>query len=763
MIKSIYLENWKTHNSSDISFNKGTNIILGTIGSGKSSVSDAICFALYGSFPSLNNRKVSLIENIMFKPVKKESAKIILNLELNNENYRIEREIFSSSKPTSAKLYLNNALIAGPKQSDVNSKVSEILKIDYNLFTKIVYSEQNEIDYFLKIPPSRRKETFDDLFGISHFEDMKEKSRKLNNLIKQELDKENALYIQINEQLKSYDLNKILEKINEFEKIIKQLEEDKSKIILEKNNLKEVILKKTKEKQEFDSLKLKVNIFEEKVNDLEKVLLDFNINYSLESALDLVNTYKLDISNKEKELNLEKEKNNKLILNKKELEQNISFLEKEIVNFKQKKELEEKNLFVYEFSLDQVRLKIEDKEKEISLIKDKNFKVLSEINLLEKSLKELNKGFSKCPVCDSVLDASQIQSKILEKNNSLDAFRKELITCKSSLLELNKQLIYFKNNLRKLENNEIILKNISEYKLNLENLNSKVSKLKEEIKLIPEIKNLSSFEKNINLIKENKLKLDNYILTLKKLDENKKLLLENKTLFQSKSFNEDEYIKLKSNLFTMDSKYSEIEKQVKLNEELLENNLNNKKLYESLEQKLKLIFSKKNSLDLKNQDLLHFIKSLENSQLQLRKVLIDNINSALEIIWPKLYVYNDYISARLKSNNDYILEVKTLEGEWIRVEGLLSGGERSCAALAIRIAISLVLTENLGLLILDEPTHNLDKNSVLKLSQTLESELPDLVDQIFIITHDLELLNTINSNNIVIERDKENDGVSIIK
>jgi exonuclease SbcC len=169
MIKSIYLENWKTHKDSNLEFFKGSNILLGSIGSGKSSVVDAISYGLFGNFPSLSNRKLSIAETIMFKPVKKEKANIILELEYNSNYYKIEREINFKNKANLAKIYENEKLIAGPKQSDVNKKVTDILNIDYNLFTKIVYSEQNELDYFLKIPPSKRKENFDELFGIIHF------------------------------------------------------------------------------------------------------------------------------------------------------------------------------------------------------------------------------------------------------------------------------------------------------------------------------------------------------------------------------------------------------------------------------------------------------------------------------------------------------------------------------------------------------------------------------------------------------------------
>ena len=114
----------------------------------------------------------------MFKPVKRKEAKLKLEFEHDSKNYRVEREIFIG-KVNTAKLFCEDKLLVGPKQTDVNERVSNILGIDYDLFVKIVYSEQNEIDYFLKIPPSKRKEQFDALFGINNLEKIKINSRSL--------------------------------------------------------------------------------------------------------------------------------------------------------------------------------------------------------------------------------------------------------------------------------------------------------------------------------------------------------------------------------------------------------------------------------------------------------------------------------------------------------------------------------------------------------------------------------------------------------
>ena len=78
MIESVELENWKTHLKSRFEFGKGTNVLVGQMGSGKSSVMDAICFALFGTFPGLQARRVSLEEVIMNKPLQADEANVKL-------------------------------------------------------------------------------------------------------------------------------------------------------------------------------------------------------------------------------------------------------------------------------------------------------------------------------------------------------------------------------------------------------------------------------------------------------------------------------------------------------------------------------------------------------------------------------------------------------------------------------------------------------------------------------------------------------------
>ncbi len=153
-----------------------------------------------------------------------------------------------------------------------------------------------------------------------------------------------------------------------------------------------------------------------------------------------------------------------------------------------------------------------------------------------------------------------------------------------------------------------------------------------------------------------------------------------------------------------------------------------------------------------------FKNALEATQIQLREETLLALNAGTEDLWPKIYPYKDYTSLKLAiEGSDYALQVKRRDGTWVNVEGIASGGERSTACLALRIAFSLVLTQNISWLVLDEPTHNLDTQGVATLANALREHLPELVEQVFIITHEEEMETAVSGTLYRFERKKELD------
>ncbi|MCX8163544.1 MAG: SMC family ATPase, partial [Candidatus Micrarchaeota archaeon] len=168
MLLSIQLLNWKSHKDSILHFRQGTNFIVGKMGSGKSSVVDAICFALFGTFPKLSRRECTIkdLKNFNLDP----PTKIILEFSAKEgdktKTYKIIRDIFESK----AWLYCDGNLICSGTNL-VNSQIEKIIKVNYELFTKAVYSEQNNLNYWLDLLPSKKKAQLDELFGINKFEE----------------------------------------------------------------------------------------------------------------------------------------------------------------------------------------------------------------------------------------------------------------------------------------------------------------------------------------------------------------------------------------------------------------------------------------------------------------------------------------------------------------------------------------------------------------------------------------------------------------
>jgi len=750
MIKSILLENWKTHHNSLISFTKGTNIFVGKIGAGKSSIIDAVCYSFYGTYPALQTKKLTLSETIMFKPIKKDKAKVVLSFEHNSCNYTIEREIFSE-KTNTAKLYQNNKLLAGPKQTDVNEKVSEILEIDYNLFIKIVYSEQNEMDYFLKMAPGKRKEQFDSLFGINTLENIKINSRELIRLLSSDKHTQETLCIQINQQLSNFDISKTE---TELTRLVLEKKEQENQIIeqtTQKKKLEEKYKTEQMKKHTYETQNTEKSILESKIKEINLLLAERK-----ETRTEDIKKLKERKEQTEKKIKEIEEENKIYEITKKNLDNQYSFYLEQMMSLdKQTQTLSSKLVFVDIEKLNLEKKETEKNQTDIFLRKSEKHAQLID---LKKAIEELKKGFSRCPVCDSQLTKEQLVKKLLEKQTLEKKIIDEISILGNNQKEIHERLDAIKNQEKNAEENEKIKRAIIDMEDKQKYYRKINQELEQKIKEVPEQKDLSKIKDEFIEITQ---AIEYRQLLEKKKDLESRFCLLNDAIL-ALEYSEDKFLLLLTDYKTIETKINHLISQkenIEKQEQILKSNC---ELYNKLKSQEQKIKEQLEHLETHTQNVSYFITALESSQYQLRKVLVDDINKSLELIWTKIYPYGDYVSARLKAENDYVLEVQTKDGDWIRVEGILSGGERTCAALSIRVAIALSLTKKLGLLILDEPTHNLDNKTISMLSTILDKDLPELVEQIFIVTHDSKLLDTSNSSKYIIERDKENDGVSNI-
>ncbi|RLG69913.1 MAG: hypothetical protein DRO04_02665 [Candidatus Iainarchaeum archaeon] len=360
---------------------------------------------------------------------------------------------------------------------------------------------------------------------------------------------------------------------------------------------------------------------------------------------------------------------------------------------------------------------------------------------------------------------AQLESEQKDCKAKIKEFQQEISAIKNKVASRENEL---KDAQQKLQNLKLEKQNLSRVRKDLE-VKEKLEKdleicEKQKLEIQDKIKKLEEELKKYSNIEEEKLWILNAENLLEKIRTKDKIsedINNVNEMLNTLNFSKEEFEKLKEEINGLKSSIEKLSSELNLQKELLEQT---KKTISALEKtKAEILEMEKEILTGKEllEELQIFTNALKYTQFNLRKYLIDNINLAMEAIWNKLYPYEDLIAAKVEIvNGDYEILVKDAYGRWLRAEGLLSGGERSAAALTLRIALSLVLTQHLSWLILDEPTHNLDSTAVKTFADMLRDHLPNLVDQIFVITHDKELEKAATGSLYFLERDKNKGGVS---
>jgi len=167
LIRFLRLRGWKSHEDSALEFGRGSNLLVGPMGAGKTSALDAICFALFGEFPALKSNIVRLEDVVMARPDKRDRAVVEMVFDAGGETYSVTRTIDAKG---GRQAVLRGGKIEESQHKRVNEAIERILGINYELFTRAIYSEQNKIDYFITLGKGERKEKMDRLLGIDRFE-----------------------------------------------------------------------------------------------------------------------------------------------------------------------------------------------------------------------------------------------------------------------------------------------------------------------------------------------------------------------------------------------------------------------------------------------------------------------------------------------------------------------------------------------------------------------------------------------------------------
>jgi len=782
MITRLRLKNWRSHLDSSFTFSSGTNALLGRIGTGKSSCLDAICFAFFGTFPKLQTRRLKLDEVIMKKPIIKNRAEVEVSFKSNGKLYTIKRIIERGKGTTYSELREDGKLIEAPNSQRVTELVEKILKVDYDLFSKAIYSEQNALDYFLRIPRGQRMKKIDELLMIDKFEKARAGTVSLiNKIAERKIGKESVIeqtdlesiqkiIDELKQVLSSYKNQKqtLQKKLEEVTKTKNAIESELSELRSVKENLEKLRMEEKGISSAVQETLITLESLETSLKKVDKTSVEKNLNFftrlskELESLLTekqkelqkLQNSY----SRKKAEAEMTEEKLKRLELELKEkaqLKKMYTKLEKKLGKDVDKK-LEEKKLLLEKYvgEIEAYKMKVDD---------------------LKNTIEQLSPSISKCPVCGSKLTEEKRKSIIERKQSQI----KSLVEKMNNLIEKKKieerELNRLNDFVRKLHDLQIELKDYQKVQNELETtknifniISESVEKAEKEVKALE--KEVEDLKKKYEDVREKKQALELITYRLKEYYEKKERLekLSNERLLIEEKIKEVEKKLEGKNLEEMDNwlknliaKEREISTKLSGIEQLIKEKETRLNDFESTLHTVKKAKEEVNKLEKLLEELKLFEAALKQTQTELRKEFITSVNYTMNKLWPTLYPYKDLQGIRLSiEEGDYNLQLQERSGAWVDVEGITSGGERSLAALALRIAFSLVLAPQLRILILDEPTANLDSVAITELATTLRERIGEFIDQTFLITHTPELEDAITGVGYRLERDKMQDGIT---
>ena len=187
------------NNFTEIDFESSpTTLIVGHNGSGKSTMLDALSFALFGK----SHRKISKPQ--LVNSINNKGLLVEVEFCIGSNNYKIVRGI----KPNKFEIWCNGNMINQDSHNKEYQSVLEknIIKLNHKSFHQIVVLGSSSFVPFMQLPAQARREVIEDLLDINMFSKMnqllKEKMATLKEDIRQNAHSTEIVKTKINAQKK---------------------------------------------------------------------------------------------------------------------------------------------------------------------------------------------------------------------------------------------------------------------------------------------------------------------------------------------------------------------------------------------------------------------------------------------------------------------------------------------------------------------------------------------------------------------------------
>lgn len=491
-------------------YDKKVFVISGDTGSGKTSIFDAIQYALYGEvsrgIDPYSLRSDYLNENDPYSFVN-------LTFQVDEKIYEIERIPSQFAKKTkenqniknSAILYeiTNEKKIIAEKIGEVNEKIKQIIGLDKNQFSKVMLLAQGEFQEFLKAKSDDRSKILGDIFKTYEYKEIQERlknealeanknidiiDRRLEDVIykydnlSKNINREDILvhdFANIKKTIKTYQ-QEIQEEYENLEKNEKNLSKKEKLLIEEKEKAKiqnENIAKFKQIAKDLAENLSKDEKYKKLDQDLNKATYGENIKIYYQSF----NKAKADLEKEENDLGKLREL---FVENSKKLEK----IKSDQINFSKKEE-----------ELNQLKISLNDNKKLLDNFNE--FQIIKENFLsMEEDEKEIKKIDGNIIQLNNNLKENN--DKFIDKSKEINQLKADKLAIQESIYKEKNKEESIKNKLDIIKENEKILEKISENKKIIEIKKEEKTKLAAKQRLYFENQRLIQINKFIDELNE---------------------------------------------------------------------------------------------------------------------------------------------------------------------------------------------------------------------------------------------------------------------
>ena len=518
----LKLNNFKSHKNTIIEFDKGISVIVGENGAGKSTILEAISFALFKQHTA--KRIDDLVRN------NANSMSVELEFSSNNKEYKIVREKKSNLKSS---IYTKTSTDGGfvhicSGDKEVNEEIRQVLDIDSDLFLNAIYIRQGEIAELVDKTPAEKKLLIAKLLGIDSLEtawknllpfindyenQLSELKGKLFNSSelkeehsrkKEELSNLKKRGLELEEQIE--DVTNSLKEISASKRDMereKEIHENQlHNLENEQNNLAKLEENKRSIQENLD----KIRDAEERISRLEKYVSKLDVYLDFEKSV--INIQKLKEDEKRIEDKLTAINNQKSIVSdKKEDYDKFLASDEEIAKLDNKKVQYEKELATMaklEQDKKELLKAIESERNDIENFFSKSKDMLDENGLSQEESDKIDdfNHLEKATAnfIDEISDKIEsISNEIITKNEDIVVFKQNIKSAKKPLGELDGVDNKCPTCQSELDSKRK-LQLIQEYETEISDNTKLISQHEEDVRLLT--KNKGSFESKLSVIEE---------------------------------------------------------------------------------------------------------------------------------------------------------------------------------------------------------------------------------------------------------------------